>query len=165
MTADLHEPSDVHAGMAWHHQLSCALDGYAAAVVAALAARGIHARHDLAAGVDMAWIDLTIPALAATVHDATVCYTDDLGWHHQTAAAGPGSGEMGWARLVPVTAATTAADLTPAPDTVADVLAALAAGARWPVARLDELTVVEDLADRWLDGLIGVLEARCPASA
>lgn len=160
MSTNQYEPSDVHAGMAWHHQLSRALDGYAAAVVAALAARGLHAQHDLAAGIDMAWIDLTIPALRR--HRPR---RDPL--LHRCGLAPPDRGRRraGWARLVPVTPATTAADLTPGPDTVADAIATLAGGARWPVARLDELSVVEDLADRWLDGLIGVLEASCPVPA
>ena len=160
MTTQRRDPSgpyDVHAGMAWHQQLSIALRDYAAAVAAHLAEAGVHATYDLDAGVDMAWIDLTVPALARTVHDATIRFSDDLGWHYQPAA----TGEPMWARLTPVTAATTADTLVPGPAEVAAAIAALADGHGWPAVDLDGLAVIDDLAGRWLGELLGVLETRC----
>jgi hypothetical protein len=155
-----HDPSgpyDVHAGMAWHHQLTTALRDYAAAVAAHLAEAGVHGTYDLDAGADMAWIDLTVPALAGTVHEATLRFSDDLGWHYQPAV----TGEPMWARLTPVTAATTAADLAPGPAEVAAAIAALTGGRGWPAVDLDALAAVDDLAGRWLGELLGVLETRC----
>ena len=150
-------PYDVHAGMAWHHQLTTALRDYAAAVAAYLAEAGVHGTYDLDAGPDMAWIDLTVPALRGTVRDATVCFSDDLGWHYQPTAPG----NPMWARLTPVTAATTADTLVPAPVEVAAAITALAGGHGWPAVDLNGLAVVDDLAGRWLGELLGVLETRC----
>lgn len=187
MTEDLYylhertcDSANPHEAQDWYQRYAARLDGYAiavedyaAAVAAALAARGVTGvDYDTAAGIDMVWIELTVPALRAggagkSVQDATVCFTDELGWFYRPDGGVRIGGNPGplCAYLTPVTATTTAEDITLEACEVADRIAALAAGAPWPATSWAQLTPIDAFADGYLERLIDTLERRVPVPA
>ena len=139
--------------LAFTDHLHAALADYAAVITAALAARGLPAGCVLAAGCDLAGIELTVPALARMVSDGCVRFTDDAGWHYLP------SGGTTWARLVPLSPGLSAAQLAPAPSVVAAAIAGLARGGTWAHPAPGEPGAVDALAGPWLDALLDALHA------